>query len=150
MRRTSLLVATALLAGMVAASPAGAQDDPATCLSLADFELHAATIVGTEGNDTLTGGPAADTLAGGTGDDTYVVSNTADTIVENAAEGTDTVRSSATYDIDGTQLENITLTGSAAVNATGSTSAKAQRQQCTGKRLYGHSSINPHCRSTAQ
>ncbi|MFN5892883.1 MAG: hypothetical protein ACK45Z_09650, partial [Dolichospermum sp.] len=39
-------------------------------------------------------------------------------ITENANEGTDTIQSSATYTI-ATNVENLTLTGTAAINGTG-------------------------------
>ena len=70
MRRMSLIVATAVIAGVVAVAPAYGQDDPATCLSLADFELHAATIVGTPGDDTLRGTEGPDVIVGLGGNDT--------------------------------------------------------------------------------
>ena len=81
------------------------------------------TLNGGAGNDTLVGGPSADTLVGGAGDDTYVISDTNDTLTELAGEGTDTVQSSVSTSVLGTQLENITLTGAANLNATGSTTA---------------------------
>ena len=70
MRRMLLILATAVLAGAVAVAPAQGQDDPATCLSLVDFELHAATIVGTPGDDTLRGTDGPDVIVGLGGDDT--------------------------------------------------------------------------------
>jgi Ca2+-binding RTX toxin-like protein len=75
-------------------------------------------ILGGAANDTLDGLAGIDYLAGMAGDDTYIVDSTADVIVENAAEGIDTVQSSATYTL-GANLENITLTGTANINATG-------------------------------
>jgi len=77
-------------------------------------------ILGGAANDTLNGLAGIDYLAGMTGDDTYVVDSTADVIVENAAEGIDTVQSSVTFTL-GANLENITLTGTANINATGNT-----------------------------
>ncbi len=76
------------------------------------------TIYGLAGNDTLDGGAGADSLIGGPGDDTYVVDDAGDAVVENAAEGTDTVQSSVSYALGG-NVENLTLTGSAAINGTG-------------------------------
>ncbi len=58
-----------------------------------------------------------DTLSGGAGNDTYVIART-DTIVENAGGGTDTVRSSISYTL-GANLENLVLTGTAALNGSG-------------------------------
>jgi Ca2+-binding RTX toxin-like protein len=78
------------------------------------------TLSGGAGNDTLDGGLGADKLLGGTGNDIYVVDNVGDVVTENLNEGTDTVQSSITY-VLGTNLENLTLTGSAAINGTGNT-----------------------------
>ncbi|GAB5606502.1 beta strand repeat-containing protein [Sideroxyarcus sp. TK5] len=76
------------------------------------------TLIGLEGNDTLDGGKGADTLLGGTGDDIYIVDNAADVVVENAAEGTDTVQASVSYVLSD-NVENLTLTGTAAISGTG-------------------------------
>jgi Ca2+-binding RTX toxin-like protein len=70
------------------------------------------------GNDTLGGGAGIDTLIGGLGDDIYIVDSTTDTITENANEGTDTIQSSVSYSI-ATNVENLTLTGTTAINGTG-------------------------------
>ncbi len=85
------------------------------------------TLVGSEGNDTLKGGDGDDSLFGGigddtltgdTGNDTYVIDTTTDTFTESANEGTDSVAASVTYTL-GTNLENLTLTGTSAINGTG-------------------------------
>ncbi len=72
---------------------------------------------GNELDNTLTGNSAANVLAGGLGNDTYVIGAT-DTVSENAGEGTDTVQASFSYTLTA-NVENLTLTGSAAINATG-------------------------------
>ncbi len=76
------------------------------------------TLNGGVGNDTLNGGTGADTLIGGLGDDSYVVDNIGDAITENFNEGTDKVSSKVTYTLSG-NVENLTLTGSLAINGTG-------------------------------
>lgn len=73
---------------------------------------------GAGGNDTLDGGAGNDSLAGGTHDDTYGVDSAFDVIVENAGEGTDLVQSTVSYALSA-NVENLTLTGGAAVNGTG-------------------------------
>ncbi|MDM3843674.1 MAG: Calx-beta domain-containing protein, partial [Aphanizomenon gracile PMC638.10] len=78
------------------------------------------TLDGGAGNDTLDGGAGTDTLIGGTGDDIYIVDSTTDTITENAGAGTDTIQSSVTYTIAAlANIENLTLTGTTAINGTG-------------------------------
>jgi Ca2+-binding RTX toxin-like protein len=72
------------------------------------------------GNDTLSGGAGIDTLIGGAGNDTYIIDTTTDTLTENANEGTDAVSSSVTYTL-GSNLENLTLTGTNTINGTGNT-----------------------------
>ena len=77
-------------------------------------------LAGGAGNDLLDGRGGADTLSGGAGDDTYVVESSGDTVVENAGEGIDTVQSSITFDLSTRpNVENVTLTGTANINATG-------------------------------
>jgi len=83
------------------------------------------TLDGGKGNDTLNAGTAGtDTLTGGQGDDTYVIDHTGVTVVEAAKDGTDTVQASITIDLTGAgfagqEIENVTLTGSAKIDATG-------------------------------
>jgi Ca2+-binding RTX toxin-like protein len=75
-------------------------------------------LIGGLGNDTLNGGLGIDTLNGGLENDTYVVNNKFDVITEASEEGTDTIQSSVTFTI-ATNVENLTLTGGAAINGTG-------------------------------
>ncbi|MHA6299952.1 hypothetical protein [Devosia sp. CAU 1758] len=75
-------------------------------------------LFGYGGNDLLDGGTGADWMVGGSGNDTYVVDNVGDSVVEYSSGGTDTVQSSITYSL-GSHVENLTLTGSAAINGTG-------------------------------
>jgi Ca2+-binding RTX toxin-like protein len=76
------------------------------------------TLTGNDGNNTLDGGTGADTLVGGTGNDTYVVDSSADVVIENADQGIDLIQSAVSWTA-GPNIEHLTLTGSAALNATG-------------------------------
>jgi uncharacterized delta-60 repeat protein len=77
-------------------------------------------LTGNAGNNILDGGAGVDTMVGGGGDDTYIVDNTADVATEVVGAGTDSVQSSVTYTL-GANVENLTLTGTTAINATGNT-----------------------------
>ena len=75
-------------------------------------------LFGNSANNTLSGGTGNDTLQGGAGNDIYVVDNTLDTVIENLNEGADLIQSAVTYSLSN-KVENITLTGATAINATG-------------------------------
>jgi Ca2+-binding RTX toxin-like protein/subtilisin-like proprotein convertase family protein len=76
-------------------------------------------ITGNSGANVLDGLAGNDTMIGGLGNDTYVVDSASDVITENANAGIDTVQSSLTYSLTNANLENLTLTGTAAINGTG-------------------------------
>jgi Ca2+-binding RTX toxin-like protein len=78
------------------------------------------TLYGLGGDDKLDGGLGADTLVGGAGNDSYVVDQAGDVVSEAAGAGTDTVFSGVSYILP-VNVEHLTLTGSAAINATGNT-----------------------------
>ena len=94
------------------------------------------TVQGTSGDDRLDGGPGADTMSGGLGNDTYVVENVGDSVVENAGAGTDTVESSISYTL-GANVENLTLTGSGAINGTGNELNNALTGNAAANTLIG-------------
>ena len=76
------------------------------------------TIEGGAGNDTLDGGGGADSLIGGEGNDTYIVDNLSDVITELAGVGVDTVLAAVNFALS-ENIENLTLTGKAAITGTG-------------------------------
>ena len=76
------------------------------------------TLFGSAGDDTLDGGLGADSLSGGVGNDIYTVDNLSDTITEGLNAGTDLVNSSLSW-VLADNLENLTLTGTGAINGTG-------------------------------
>ena len=76
------------------------------------------TLLGYGGNDSLVGGTGNDSMAGGTGNDTYVVDAAGDVVTELGGEGTDLVQASLHY-ILATNVENLTLVTTAALNGTG-------------------------------
>lgn len=76
------------------------------------------TLTGNNAANVLDGGAGADILTGGAGDDTYVVDVAGDVVTEQANDGTDLVQSLISYTL-GANVENLTLTGTAAINGTG-------------------------------
>lgn len=70
------------------------------------------------GADYLDGGTGRDAMTGGDGNDTYVIDNSADTTVETATGGVDLVLSKITHTLQA-NVENLTLTGTTAINGTG-------------------------------
>jgi trimeric autotransporter adhesin len=76
------------------------------------------TLIGGNGNDLLDGGNGGDSLTGGAGNDRYVVQNSADKVVEASGGGSDSVSSSTAYTLP-VNVEQLTLTGSSAINGNG-------------------------------
>ena len=83
------------------------------------------TLKGGYGNDFLDGGTGIDNFEGGYGDDTFVVDSVNEPIKEISGQGNDWVQS-ATLSLDlntpnwGGSIENARLTGTTAINLTGS------------------------------
>ncbi|MEI8209917.1 MAG: peptidylprolyl isomerase, partial [Methylococcales bacterium] len=75
-------------------------------------------LTGNAGNNLLNGGIGADSLIGGAGNDSYTVDNANDVVTEKTAEGIDLINSSVSYQLSA-NVENLTLTGKAAINASG-------------------------------
>jgi Ca2+-binding RTX toxin-like protein len=78
------------------------------------------TLNGDGASDTLAGGGGADLLQGGAGNDVYVI-DALDSIVDTA--GIDRVQAGFTYTLASLDLENLTLTGAAAIDGTGNANA---------------------------
>ncbi|MFT3954125.1 MAG: hypothetical protein QM722_06945 [Piscinibacter sp.] len=77
-------------------------------------------ISGNAAANTLDGGAGNDTMTGGAGDDVYVVDAAGDSVVEAASAGTDTIRAGIGFSLGAlANVENLTLLGSASINATG-------------------------------
>ncbi|MFK3771356.1 beta strand repeat-containing protein [Pseudomonas sp. NPDC089406] len=84
-------------------------------------------LLGNEADNRLSANSSGTVMAGGLGDDTYVLKHKDDVITENEGEGNDTVETSL-LSIDLTlakfaNVENVTLSGKAALNATGNAQA---------------------------
>ena len=76
-------------------------------------------ITGNAADNVLDGGEGGDKLYGGLGSDTFVVDNVLDRAYEKLGEGTDLVLSSISYSLAGQYIENLTLTGTGHIKATG-------------------------------
>jgi Ca2+-binding RTX toxin-like protein len=86
----------------------------------------------------LNGRGGADTMIGGDGNDTYWVDNIGDRAIETSATGgTDTVNSAIGFSLTGQQLENLVLTGSAAIDGTGNSLANRITGNAAANRLDG-------------
>jgi len=95
------------------------------------------SLAGGAGNDTLDGGAGADRLDGGSGNDTYVVDNAGDVVVEQADAGTDTIQSSVSYTLS-ENVENLVLTGAAAINGNGNELDNNLTGNAAANALYGY------------
>ncbi|OCR25223.1 hypothetical protein AFK24_09895 [Pseudomonas syringae] len=77
-------------------------------------------LVGNSGANVISGGVGADRMLGGRGNDTYVVDNAGDQVIEYSGAGNDTIKTSISYGLSA-NVENLVLTGTAAINGTGNT-----------------------------
>ena len=100
-------------------------------------------LTGNAGDDTLDGGVGVDTMIGGVGNDTYYVDAIGDIIIEKAGEGIDTVVSAfsysltALYQFNQSEVENLTLTGSANIDGTGNQFGNFLMGNAGNNHLYG-------------
>jgi len=90
------------------------------------------TIMGGANADRLDGKGGADVMLGGGGNDTYVVDHEGDVVIEAAGGGTDRVLAQVSYTL-GEHVENLQLSTSKAIDATGNALANA---------LVGNNGVN--------
>ena len=100
------------------------------------------TLTGSKLSDILNGGTGIDKLIGGKGDDTYIVDNVKDVVTELLNEGTDTVISTASSYILSSNVENLTLSGTSAINGTGNGSANTITGNSNNNVLNGGAGID--------
>ncbi len=98
------------------------------------------SLTGGDGDDTLVGGGGLDLLSGGNGNDTYVVDAAGDIVSElgTVSSTQDVVESSVGWTL-GANLENLRLTGTAAINGTGNALANLIGGNEAANRLSGGS-----------
>ncbi len=105
-------------------------------------------LTGNSGNNLLNGGSGNDLMIGLGGNDTYIVERVGDRVIETTtttsgidAGGTDTVQSKVTYSLDTEAgirfVENLTLTGTANINATGNALANMLTGNARDNQLEG-------------
>ena len=107
-------------------------------------------LVGNSQGNILNGGAGSDVMLGGAGNDTYYVDNTKDKVYETtstssakSAGGTDLVYSSVSLNLNAYTgvkfVENLTLTGSSNINATGNSLANKLTGNSKNNKLDGAS-----------
>jgi Ca2+-binding RTX toxin-like protein len=119
-------------------SGASAFDGVNTMSSWGGLSSHGAIRFSLLGSDLLDGGLGADTMTGGVGNDIYQVDDIADTIVEKAGGGHDVVRASVSHGLS-EHVEDLELTGAAAIDATGNSGRNTLRGNAAANRLDGGS-----------
>lgn len=93
-------------------------------------------IRGYDGDDMLDGGGGNDVMRGGLGNDIYITDG-GDTLIESANQGIDEVRSSVSMTL-GSTLENLVLTGGAALNGSGNGMNNVMTGNAGNNVLQGH------------
>jgi Ca2+-binding RTX toxin-like protein len=93
-------------------------------------------LTGNAGANVLDGGAGADWMSGGLGNDTYVLDYLGDRVVEAAGGGVDTIRTAISYTL-AAEIENLSLTGNAAVNGTGNALANTLAGNSAANTLDG-------------
>ncbi len=96
-------------------------------------------LTGNSGDNNLNGMKGADRMAGGLGDDTYTVESAGDIVDETNGGGNDTVVSSISFNLANAlgRAENLTLSGSAALSATGNDADNVLTGNSGANIIYG-------------
>jgi Ca2+-binding RTX toxin-like protein len=93
-------------------------------------------ISGNAGNNVLDGAAGGDQMFGGNGNDTYIVDNLGDRAFEAGSTGTDLVKASVSFRLS-EGVENLTLTGAAAINGKGNSLANTILGNAAGNLIDG-------------
>ncbi len=94
-------------------------------------------LVGGASTNILDGGTGIDTMTGGGGNDSYFVDHASDVIFEFLGGGTDLVYSTASYVLSD-NVENLSLTGTDAIDATGNALVNRLTGNDGNNALYGY------------
>lgn len=94
------------------------------------------SLIGNDAANILDGGAGSDSMTGGGGNDTYIVDSEGDTVTELANGGTDIIYSKVSLSL-GANVENLLLTGTAAINGTGNAEANILLGNSADNRLLG-------------
>ncbi|MEP6969541.1 MAG: carbohydrate-binding domain-containing protein, partial [Betaproteobacteria bacterium] len=117
-------------------SGAAAFDGINTASSWGGIGSNGALRFGLVGADLLDGGRGADDMHGGIGNDLYVVDNILDRVFEQEDGGHDIVRASVSYRLS-EHVEDLELTGGAAIDGTGNAMQNTLRGNSAANRLDG-------------
>jgi Ca2+-binding RTX toxin-like protein len=105
-------------------------------------------LVGNDGANVLDGGLGVDVMVGGAGNDSYRLDSALDQVFEDAAGGTDTLFTAFSFTLTA-ELENLTLTGSANLNATGNSLNNVLTGNSGSNRLNGGAGFDTASYATA-
>jgi Ca2+-binding RTX toxin-like protein len=117
-------------------SGAAAFDGYNTATSWGGMSSNAALRFNLDGADLLDGGSGMDHMDGGDGNDVYRVDNSLDQALELVGGGHDIVRASVDF-VLGPNLEDLELTGTAPIHATGNATQNTLRGNAAANRLDG-------------
>lgn len=93
-------------------------------------------LTGNKYSNVLNGGLGDDTMEGGLGDDIYIVDSVSDVVFEIVNGGIDTLKSGISYSL-GDNVENLSLTGSTAIDGRGNELSNYLVGNSASNTLYG-------------